>query len=123
MIVQLSEQIFLKAVTSPLVIHQHLSSQILMSLMQSTDFAYHSAMGEQMMVMIEALYIELKTGKQDPFKKKVLNKLCSSITFMMGFSNAKTCLELIKRQHEVIRSGKIEMVFLLFTTHDGKLQR
>lgn len=80
-------------------------------------------MGEQMMVMIEALYIELKTGKQDPFKKKVLNKLCSSITFMMGFSNARTCLELIKRQHEVIRSGKIEMVFLLFTTHDGKLQR
>ena len=75
------------------------------------------------MKMIEALYLELKTLKQDPFKKKVLNKLCHSISLIMGYSNASTCMELIAKQHEIIDQGKGEMAFLLFTTLDGKLLR
>lgn len=71
--------------------------------------------------MIEALYLELKTMKQDPFKKKVLNKLCNCISVLMGYSNPVTSLKLLKRQHEVIKQGKGEMAFLLFTTQDGKL--
>ena len=55
------------------------------------------------MKMIEALYLELKTMKQDPFKKKVLNKLCHAISLITGYSNAETCLEIIRRQHEIIK--------------------
>ena len=47
------------------------------------------------MKMIEALYLELKNMKQEPFKKKVLNKLCPAISVITGYSNATTCLEII----------------------------
>jgi hypothetical protein len=56
--------------------------------------------------MIEALYQEMKSMKQDPFKKKILQKLCNAISLLVGFSNANTCHELIKKQHLLISSGK-----------------
>lgn len=73
------------------------------------------------MQMIEALYQEMKSMKQDPFKKKILQKLCNAISLLVGFSNAGTCHELIKKQHQLISSGKGEMAFLLFTAQDGQL--
>ena len=62
-LVQLAERILLKAVTSPLNSHLQLSNQILMSILESTDYAYHSKMAASFMRMIEALYLELKTLK------------------------------------------------------------
>ena len=122
-VVQLSERIYLKAATSPLTVHTPLANQLLMHLLQSTDFKYHSAMAKALMNIYEALFLELKTLKQDPFKKKVLNKLCNSLSLIVGFSNASTSLELIRHHHEIIKQGKAEMAFLLFTTQDGKLER
>ena len=72
-LVQLSERILLKAMTSPLNLHLSISNNILMSLLESTDFEYHSKIAAALMKMIEALYLELKNMKQEPFKKKVLN--------------------------------------------------
>ena len=96
-IVQLAEHIYMKAVTSPLTLHTGFSNQLLISLLRNTDEEYHTTMGTQVMRLIEALYLELKSMKQDPFKKKVLNKLCNSITVIMCCSNARTCHELIKQ--------------------------
>ena len=96
-LVQLAERIHLKAVTSPLNLHLQISNQILMSLLESTDATYHSKIAESIMKMIEALYLELKNMKQEPFKKKVLNKLCPAISMITGYSNATTCLEVIKK--------------------------
>ena len=94
-LVQLSERILLKALTSPLNLHLSISNNILMSLLESTDFEYHSKIAAALMKMIEALYLELKNMKQEPFKKKVLNKLCPAISVITGYSNATTCLEII----------------------------
>jgi len=63
---------------------------------------YHSELAAQVMRLIEALYLELKQLKQDPFKKKVLNKLCNSISLIIGHSSAQTCLEMIRLQHKII---------------------
>lgn len=71
--------------------------------------------------MFEALYHELKTMKQAPFKKKILHKLCNAISLVMACSNQGTCLEIVKRQHETIKRGKTEMAYLLFTAQNGKL--
>ena len=85
--------------TSPLNAHLALSNKILISLLENTDFAYHSNMAASIMQMIEAFYQELKSMKQEPYKKKILQKLCNAISLLMGYSNAGTCHELIKKQH------------------------
>ena len=62
-IVQLAEHIYMKAATSPLTVHTGFSNQLLINLLRSTDSEYHSTMARQVMRLIEALYLELKTLK------------------------------------------------------------
>ena len=92
LIVELTERIFLQSVTSPLNLHLSIANKVLVSLLESTAFEYHSKLASSIMSLIEALYLELKTLKQDPFKKKVLQKLCNAISLLLGTSNAETAL-------------------------------
>jgi hypothetical protein len=49
LLVQLSERILLKSMTSPLNAHLSLSNRLLMSLLENTDFNYHSSMAASIM--------------------------------------------------------------------------
>ena len=94
-LVQLAERVFLKAVTSPLDHHLTLANHLLRSLLENTDYEYHSKIASSIMQMIDALIFELKSMKQEPFKKKVMSKLCHSVSLILGHSNPTTCLELM----------------------------
>ena len=86
-LVQLSERILLKALTSPLNLHLSISNNILMSLLESTDFEYHSKIASALMKMIEALYLELKNMKQE---QKIVNVSIDVREEQLGMRNVLT---------------------------------
>ena len=43
-LVQLAERLFLQAVSSPLTVHTQLANSLLVSILQSTEASYHSAL-------------------------------------------------------------------------------
>lgn len=54
--------------------HIDLCNNIFLHLIESTDFEYHRALGRAILKLLDALYVELKKGGQEAFKKKVLFK-------------------------------------------------
>ena len=116
---QLSERIFMKTLTSPLNIHVMLCNQILLHLLQNTESEYHMAISKSIIKMMDALYKELKKGGQEAFKKKILFKINYAISLIMSYSDAKTCLEMLKTQKTIIQEGNHEMAYLLFNAVDG----
>lgn len=104
--------------SSPLHGHTKHLCQMLQTLLQNTDAAYHQDLLSELFAMTEALYKELKKGGQEPFKKKILFKLnyCIGIVCLQG-----TCSKwVVKRQREMFESDNSELAYLLFTAVDGK---
>jgi len=123
LLTQLSERIFIKALTSPLNAHIQLSNKVLIHMLETTDPEYHKEVSKVIIRMMEILYKELKKGSQESFKKKVLFKLNYAICLMMTHSDVETCTEMLKQQRKIISEGNHEMAYLLFNTQDGKMIR
>jgi hypothetical protein len=60
-------------------------------------------MFDQLISIAEPLYVELKRGQQEAFKKKVLFKINYAIALVMHNSNAATIVLVIEKHMKLIQ--------------------
>jgi hypothetical protein len=115
---QLTESISLKLVSSPLTGHTTCLCSLLGALLSHTDADYHLQLIKELVLMMEALYKELKKGSQEPFKKKIL--------FKLNYSIGLICLQgtvsqwFLHKYMELLKSDKCELGYLLLTAVDAE---